>query len=378
MQKLAQILVSAICIACLDTAAWAQSTSNGPSVIQLPHGNVFPGAPSAAPAMSLKDIPLHPAELSGRVPKLTHIGPNGNVVHIHPTAQGTAARHAAGLAGPAPTTPALLYHAGGAVMNPSVTVYTIFWVPPTLQTGAPTGISANYSTPTILVGGWLAGHGVQNIATQYYQTISGTTTYVPNDGGLFGYYLDNAPYPASGCTDTATLGSCITDAQIQAEITRVMGINGWTGGMNKVFVLLTSSGEGSCIDNTNASCAYTQYCGYHSAYSLAGQTVIYANIPYGNPNACQAPGQTTPNDAFGDLAASIMSHEIIEVATDPLGNAWFDSSGNEIGDLCNFKFGSNTWGSGAGAGNQMWNGFIFELQQEYDNHAAGCVQVGPQ
>jgi hypothetical protein len=59
-------------------------------------------------------------------------------------------------------------------------------------------------------------------------------------------------------------------------------------------------------------------------------------------------------------------------------NAWFDSSGNEIGDLCAFKFGSNTWGSGAGAGNQMWNGFIFQLQQEYDNHAAACVQVGPQ
>jgi hypothetical protein len=73
-----------------------------------------------------------------------------------------------------------------------------------------------------------------------------------------------------------------------------------------------------------------------------------------------------------------MSHEIMEAATDPLGNAWFDSSGNEIGDLCGFNFGPNTWGSGAGAGNQMWNGLIFELQQQYDNHAAGCVQVGPQ
>lgn len=377
MNESAKIIAAAMFLTCPSALAWAQQTPSGPPVMEFAHGGVHPGAAPAAPAMSLKDIPPHPAELSGRVPKLTHIGPNGNVAHIHPTVQGMAARRAAGLAGLAGPAP-LLYHAGGAVMNPYVAVYVIFWVPPTLQTGAPTGMSANYWTPTLLVGAWLAGHGVQNIATQYYQTISGTTTYVPNIGGLGGYYVDNAPYPASGCTDTATLGNCITDAQIQAEITRVMGINGWTGGMNNVFVLLTSSGEGSCFDNTNVSCAYTQYCAYHSAYSLSGQNVIYANIPYGNPNACQAAGQTTPNDAFGDLAANIMSHEIMEAATDPLLDAWFDSSGNEIGDLCSFNFGSNTWGSGAGAGNQMWNGLIFELQQEYDNHAAGCVQVGPQ
>jgi hypothetical protein len=348
--------------------------------MEFQHGGVFPGAPSAAPALSLKDIPPHVAERSGRVPKLTHVGPNGTIAHIHPTVHGAAARLGAGPA----LTPPLLYHAGGAVMNPWISVYLIFWVPPTLQTGGATGFTANYGTPTILTGAWLANHGILNIATQYYQTVSGTTTYVSNNGGLGGYYVDTAPYPAAGCTDPspATLpGNCLTDAQIQAEIARVMGINGWTGAMNNVFMLLTSSGEGSCIDSTNAVCAYvptTGYCGYHSFFSLAGQNVIYANIPFGNPNACQAPGQTTPNDPNGDLAANVISHEIMEAAADPLLNAWFDSSGNEIGDLCAFKFGSNTWGSGAGAGNQMWNGFIFELQQEYDNHAAACVQVGPQ
>jgi hypothetical protein len=28
-------------------------------------------------------------------------------------------------------------------------------------------------------------------------------------------------------------------------------------------------------------------------------------------------------------------------------------------------------------GNQMWNGFVFELQQEWDNHAAACASAGP-
>src|SRR5262249_8205741 len=100
-----------------------------------------------------------------------------------------------------------------------------------------------------------------------------------------------------------------------------------------------------------------------------------ANIPYGNPNVCQSPAQTTPNDAFADLAANTTSHEFMEAATDPLLNAWFDGSGNEIGDICNFNFGTNTWDGGLA--NQMWNGWFFEVQQEFDNHTSTCVQVGP-
>jgi hypothetical protein len=98
-------------------------------------------------------------------------------------------------------------------------------------------------------------------------------------------------------------------------------------------------------DSTNASCAYVQYCGYHGAFSLNGQPVIYANIPYGNPTVC-AGTQTFPNDPPGDVAANITSHDIMESTTDPLLNAWFDSSGNEIGDICLFNYGTNTWDGG--------------------------------
>jgi hypothetical protein len=76
-----------------------------------------------------------------------------------------------------------------------------------------------------------------------------------------------------------------------------------------------------------------------------------------------------------DAAASIASHELTEATTDPLLNAWFTSSGYEIGDLCAYNYGTNTWDSGKA--NQMWGGNFFELQQMYDNHQAGCVQVGP-
>jgi hypothetical protein len=115
----------------------------------------------------------------------------------------------------------------------------------------------------------LAGEtaGIDNNNTQYYQILGSTTTYIQNAAGVIltngfaGSFVDNAPYPASGCSDTATPSNCITDAQIQAEIQRVMALMGWTSGPNKMFLLYTSSGEGSCL---GSSCAYTQYCAYHS------------------------------------------------------------------------------------------------------------------
>jgi hypothetical protein len=346
-------------------------------LVQLQHGGVYPGARPSAPAMSAKDVP--PAV---GVPNQTFAAPNGNLVHTMLTAQGAAARRAAiGLDNPGGP---LVYHANGQIMNPGVVVYAIFWAPPHLQTGAATGFSANYGLPTLISTAWLQSHGLMNIATQYYQTISGTTTYFQNMGGLQAFVVDTGALPASGCTDTATPGNCVSDAQLQAKIQAVMTAQGWTGGINKIFVIFTSSGEGSCA---GSSCAYTQYCAYHSSFSFGGQSVLYANIPYGNPSGCQAGGQTTPNDAAGDLAANVTTHEIMETATDPFINAWFGSlgGGSEIGDLCNFIFGTNTWGTGAGAGNQMWNGIIMEVQEEYDNHAytlsgntSGCVQVGPQ
>jgi hypothetical protein len=220
------------------------------------------------------------------------------------------------------------------------------------------------------------GHGLDNNNTQYYQTISGVTSYIQNSGGLAAAVVDGDAYPASGCTDSATPGNCITDAQLRAELSKVMTAHGWTGGLNKMFLVFTSSGEGSCFDSTNKSCAYVQYCAYHGDFYIGSTPVIYSNEPYGNTSVCQTPTAKSPNgNPAADAAATAASHELTEATTDPLLNAWFTSSGEEIGDLCAYKYGTNTWDGGLA--NQMWSGYFFELQEEYDNHRAACVQVGP-
>ena len=189
--------------------------------------------------------------------------------------------------------------------------------------------------------------------------------------------MDTSAYPASACNDTATPGNCITDAQLETEIEKVMTLKGWSGGLGKMFLLFTSSGEGSCLDSTNTQCAYIDYCAYHGYFTnSSSQTVIYSNEPYGNTMACQTPSTPSPNgNPVADAATTVATHELTEAITDPLLNAWYDASGNEIGDLCAYNYGANTW-DGAHA-NQMWNGHFYEVQTEYNNHLSRCVQVGP-
>ena len=370
------VLACCLVIGCAGVAL-AQTASPG-------HG---PPNSIAGPAMLLKDVKPQ-AEALGLVPMLTPSNSSGHAVHILPTPAVAAQRAKYGLGVPkAPVggnralgeSGVLVYHTGGSVM-PYQLVYLIFWAPAHLQNGGTTGFSAKYGTVNYLHPAWVPSDGLLNLATQYYQTIGGVTTYILNAGYFAGVYVDSGAYPASGCTDTATPGNCVTDAQIQTEIAHVMSVNGWTGGMNKIFVLFTSSGEGSCFDSTNSSCAYTQYCAYHGFFSSGGQNVIYANMPYANPANCQTGVETSPNgDALADAETSPTSHEMIEAATDPLLNAWFDASGNEIGDLCAYNYGTNTWTNPANGikANQSWNGWYFEDQQEYNNHTGGCAQVGP-
>ncbi len=263
----------------------------------------------------------------------------------------------------------LLYH-GGPIMQ-TTTIYPIFWIPSKLQTGASTGVSALYPSVQIKMLNEYTGHSLGTINTQYNQI--SPTAYILNKGGVGGFYVDSTPYPASGCTDTATPGNCITDTQIQTEVSNVMTIKGWTGGIGKIFMLFTSAGEGSC---SGTECAYTFYCAYHSVFGSVATPIIYSNEPYANTSVCQLPGTPSPNgDAVADTAATAASHELSEAITDPELNAWYTAMGNENGDLCAYNYGTNTWDGGLA--NQAWNGDFFELQTEFNNHTGACAQVGP-
>jgi hypothetical protein len=83
---------------------------------------------------------------------------------------------------------------------------------------------------------------------------------------------------------------------------------------------------------------------------------------------------------------NIMTHESEEAITDPDLNAWFDASGEEDADKCNFNFGAESTctstsvcsaagKSAAAKFNQSFGGNDYLMQQEWRNSGGGaCVQ----
>jgi len=310
--------------------------------------------------------------------RLTLSDKAGHAVHIFPTVKYAkqVLPNSASSCAFGETCEQLTYHSGGSVMQPFLSFYVIYWVPPHLQDGSATSMSSGYQTiEKNMVAGY-GGHAIAAITTQYYEK-GRTTSYVTGNGGLAGTTVDTDAYPSSGCSDSGvpTASNCFNDSQLQTEVKKVMAANGWTGGLNKMFLVFTSSNEGSCFDSGSSSCAYTAYCAYHGAIS-GSPDIVYSNEPYGNTTNCQEPSTPSPNgDPIADAAATSASHEMTEAITDPLLNAWYDSRGQEIGDECAYIYGTNTWDSAMA--NQMWGGHNFELQLEYDNHKKACESVGP-
>jgi hypothetical protein len=283
--------------------------------------------------------------------------------HLFPTA---SAHRALALG-----TPPLTYN-GGPVML-TATTYAIYWLPPTLQDGTPAGTTKTYQALITRFLKDYAGHGVANNNTQYYQSIAGTK-YIQSKGAFGGAYVDTSVYPASGCIDPQTPHGCLSDAQLQAEISKAMALKGWTGGLGHMFLLFTSNGEGSCYAGM---CAYRDYCAYHSYFGSSSDPVVYSNQPYGDTSVCQiSPTPPSPTgDAVADTAITAASHELTEAITDPELDAWFDTSGYEIADECAYSYAPLTWDGGIA--NQSWNGHYYLLQTEWDNHSGSCVSVGP-
>jgi hypothetical protein len=322
---------------------------------------------------------VEPSAETSPMPSSPFNEPNdtGGVAHILPHFDSPAGVAAATDNGP------LLYH-GGPILT-RLNIYSIFWSPAKLQSGVATGIPTTFQNLLNNFAADYLGHSISSVLTQYYQTVSNVTTYFSalpgTTAGTLGEaasYVDTNPLPASTCANKEK--NCLADSQVQAEVQRIMTLKGWTGGLTKIFLIFLPPNEDTCLSGT--SCYSNTFCAYHGHFTNSlGVTVIYANLPYEQSAGCQLPD--SPNNyPTADADISTVSHEVSESITDPEGNAWGSALGNEIGDLCNLKFGTNTWDLKSGTtgtylANQKWNGHFYEIQAEYDNHYRVCAQYGP-
>ena len=106
----------------------------------------------------------------------------------------------------------------------------------------------------------------------------------------------------------------------------------------------------TCFDD-GITCSDNYFCACHSSINGGSNNeILYSDQPFTfldntNGKDCQYDNNSAlqePNGNIGDVAIKAVSHELSETITDPLGNAWYDSQGNENGDKC------NAYGSGAG------------------------------
>jgi hypothetical protein len=261
----------------------------------------------------------------------------------------------------------LAYH-GGPVMHTNTT-RAIYWFPPG------SSYSPNYITT---INGFLlnvaaASGNSTNVYysdTQYSDNVNGKLLY---SSSFAGFVLDTNAFPSSGCTDSYTK-TCLTDAQLRTEVSRVVTQQGWPRGTSNMVFIFTPKNVGSC--SSGRSCAFTNFCAYHSSFGSGSSTTLYANQPYAAfvPRACDS-GQH-PNGDDADATINVASHEHNETITDPLGTAWYDMRGYENGDKCAWSFGQSLGNTGLGNYNQVIGTGKYYLQQEWSNAHSRCVLTG--
>ena len=274
--------------------------------------------------------------------------------------------------------PPLLY-GGGPVMSVGsggLTIYPIYWAPPGSQFDASyVSLIDKYLTDVAADSGKTTN--VYSVATEYYQQVNGQQQNISYQV-KFGGHIDatDAPDPTrTACTpNDGTSTVCVSDDQMQAEISNVLGAKGLPPGLGSLYmVFLPPSVE--AVDSTGNSGGF---CGYHSNFTTAAGPVIYSNDPFIFCDSGQSPNANPAADSALDTA----DHEIVESMTDPLGNAWGDTNGNEIGDECNNIYGTplgatqatNSNGDGASYNQSMGAGDTFYVQEEYSNTAGACIQ----
>jgi hypothetical protein len=244
-------------------------------------------------------------------------------------------------------------------------------------------------TYVIWYGNW-SGSGSNTAATRsliehFLGTIGGSniekvnTTYGDTTGNVSG----NVSFSGSTIVSSSTN---LTDSSLQTTVSNALNSGALPRDSNGVYFVLTSSN----INETSGFC--TQYCGFHTHASLGGVDIKYSFV--GNPDRCpsgceiQTTGPNSPATGVGgaDGMANVMYHELEEAISDPDLNAWFDSSGQENADKCNFNFGAtstcnanglcSTAGTSAKAKyNQTFGNNDWMLQQNWRNSGGGaCAQ----
>jgi hypothetical protein len=253
------------------------------------------------------------------------------------------------------------YHTGGTVLKANPVPIYIIWYG-NWTTGAKP--SDSLATRTLIEGflssSALGGSSYEAINTTYGDTTGNVSGHLNFSGSVLDNYSQGTRF---GDKNLTTIVSTHAGHDLPLD-------------PNGVYMVLTSS------DVKESSGFCRTYCGFHTHATIGGADIKYAFV--GNVDQCpsgceaQATGPNSPATGVGgaDGMANVITHESEESITDPDLNAWFDSSGNEDADKCNFKFGPTTTVANGAHINQTFGGHSWLIQMEWENsRGGGCDQT---
>jgi hypothetical protein len=222
---------------------------------------------------------------------------------------------------------------GGAVL-PNTTSYALWW-------GNPAKFPADAMMGLSSFLGGIGGSAYLAVVDQYL----GQTAHTSFAGNLFDY---SAPPERTPSTD-----------EVVGEVCKVLTASRIAPSSNGLYMVFTDN-----FPNQD------QFCAWHDAGRCADGTLI--RVAY-LPNSTGVPGCDPGNQlscnglSQGTRAlANVTAHELLEMVTDPDGDGWRDSDGEEIADKCVWMFQSCV----------ALRGGNWQLQKEWSNEAKGCVQTG--
>ncbi|MGN6373823.1 MAG: PKD domain-containing protein [Solirubrobacteraceae bacterium] len=292
------------------------------------------------------------------------------------------------------------------------TTYTIYWQPAkaaengqpgTSFTPFPGGYEATINTFLANVAADSKSHKLSNVYSTDLQYGEPTAGVYESTFGLSlkdedEYPPRNTPLnPEEECPTSnepglpSTSQPCLTDSQIQTELTAFVSLHHLPTGLGAMYFVVTPQGVDSCAGGvgTAAECNTNVFCAYHFQ-TAALSPIVYANMPYDHVRGCETPAE--PNSTPADDEISTLSHEHNEAVTDPTGAGWYFGKFVEDGDKCTYPFfnpgedanevtdayGPLLEGSfGSTAFNQIINGGHYLLQREWSNATGGCVTQAP-
>jgi hypothetical protein len=249
------------------------------------------------------------------------------------------------------------YRIGGAVLTGSTKVYIMYY-------GTWSSTQKNIVQTFISTLSSTAWFNIEK--TYYYQpTRTGAKTYISgpltlgatwNEGYSVGSSLRGAVVPN-------LISTRITNGQLPKD-------------PHGIYLFLSSYDVSESSTASGGSfCA--QYCGYHYHFTIASVAYFYGFI--GNPKRCLSgcAGKNVYASPTGDVGTdgmlSVIAHELVEAMSDPLGNAWGDSSGEENADKCAFTYGNYYRLSNGAYYNMYAGGRYYLIQQNWNAKLQTCA-----